>query len=215
MRSTVIAVLALAPLLAFAPGPAARATDDPLLIGTVGPGFTIDLTDASGKHVTELVAGHYEVLVHDLSAEHNFVLGSKTANARVFETEVPFVGDQTFTVDLPAGRYAYACSPHFQVMNGSFAVVPPTQPAPQLSTLSASVTPSTLRLSARSVAAGRYRISVRDASKTRNFHLLGPGVNRRTGKAFVGRTTWTVALTAGTYRFGSDPKLTGVLRVSV
>ena len=210
-----IVVLALAPLFAFAEGSSARGTENPVLIGTVGPGFTIDLTGASGKHVTELVAGRYDVLVHDLSAEHNFALGSKTANTRLFETEVSFVGDQTFTVDLPAGRYAYACSPHFEVMNGSFAAVPPAQPLPQLKTLAASVTPSALRLSARSVTAGRYRISVRDTSKERNFHLLGPGVNRRTGKAFVGRTTWAVTLAAGTYRFGNDPRLAGVLRVSL
>jgi hypothetical protein len=209
MRTTAIIVLALA----LTPATAATTTDNPRLIGTVGPGFTIDLTDAAGKHVTELAPGRYDVVVHDLSAEHNFVFGSKTTNARVFETEVPFVGDRTFTVDLPVGRYAYACSPHFQVMNGSFAVVPATQPA-QVTTLSATVTPSALRLSSRSVTAGRFRIAVTDASKTRNFHLVGPGVNRRTSKTFVGKVAWTVTLAAGTYRFGNDPKLAGILRVS-
>jgi plastocyanin len=210
MRSTVIIVLALA----VTSGSSAAPADNPLLVGTVGPGFTIDLTDASGKHVTELVAGRYDFVIHDLSAEHNFVLGSKTANSRLFETEVPFVGDQTFTVDLPVGRYAYACSPHFEVMNGSFAVVPATQPAPQVTTLSARVTPTALRLSARSVGAGRYRITVTDASRTRNFHLVGPGINRRTTKTFVGKVTWTLTLAAGTYRFGNDPRLVGVLRVT-
>lgn len=214
MRVTVIAVLALAPVLGLPSGSSASQTENPLLIGTVGPGFTIDLTDAAGKHVTEIVAGRYDVLIHDLSAEHNFALGSKTAGVRIFQTEVPFVGDQTFTVDLPAGRYAYACSPHFEVMNGSFAVVPATQPAPQVSTLSARVTPTALLLSARSVAAGRYRIAVTDASRTRNFHLVGPGINRRTTKTFVGKVTWTLTLAAGTYRFGNDPRLAGVLRVT-
>jgi hypothetical protein len=214
MRVTVVAVLSLAPLLGLPSGSSASQTENPLLIGTVGPGFTIDLTDAAGKHVTELVAGRYDVLIHDLSAEHNFALGSKTAGVRIFQTEVPFVGDQTFTVDLPAGRYGYACSPHFEVMNGQFAAVPPTQPVTSPKSLAASVTQSQLRLSARSVSAGRYRISVTDLSRMRNFHLLGPGVNRRTGKAFTGKVLWTVTLNAGTYRFGNDPKLAGILRVS-
>lgn len=215
MRVTVIIALALGSAAVAVGGSPAAQTENAMLIGTVGPGFTIDLTDASGKHVTEIVAGRYDILVHDLSAEHNFALGSKTANVRLFQTDVPFVGDQTFTVDLPPGRYGYACSPHFEVMNGQFAAVPVTPPATAPKALAARVTPSVLRLSARAVAAGRYRIAVTDTSKKRNFHLVGPGVNRRTGKAFVGTVVWTVALSPGTYRFGSDPKLPGVLRVSV
>ena len=62
-----------------------------------------------------LPAGKYEFLVHDLSDVHNFALGSKTTNARLVETEVEFVGDQTFTLDLPPGSYGYACSPHFEI----------------------------------------------------------------------------------------------------
>ena len=38
-----------------------------------------------------------------------------------FKTELPFVGDQSFTVTFkPNTIYAYACEPHWQVMNGSF-----------------------------------------------------------------------------------------------
>jgi hypothetical protein len=48
----------------------------------------------------------------------------------------------------------------------------------------------------------------------RNFHLVGPGVNRRTGAAFTGTVTWTVRLARGTYRFGSDPALTSRLVVA-
>src|SRR5690242_17523885 len=76
------------------------AQDLPQLVGTVGPGFTIDLADANGKHVDELVAGKYTLLVHDLSDIHNFVLGSKQTGERLASTEVPFVGDMTFTIEL-------------------------------------------------------------------------------------------------------------------
>ena len=55
---------------------------------------------------------------------------------------------------------------------------------------------------------------VRDDSHRYNFHVVGAGVNRKTTAGFVGRTTWTVRLGAGVYRFGSDPRrLSGTLRV--
>jgi hypothetical protein len=208
-------VLLLAVLAAALVPAAATADDAPTkLVGVVGPGFTIDLQYPDGTHVQSLRAGKYEILVHDLSDEHNFAMGSKTANARLFETEVPFVGDMTFTVDLPVGLYAYACSPHFQIMNGSFTVTAAPPPTATTKSLTAKVDARTASLSQKTAAPGRYWITVNDRSKTRNFHLAGPGVNRSTGKAFTGRVTWTVQLRAGTYRFGADPRLTGRLAVS-
>jgi hypothetical protein len=124
-------VLVVAAVALVLPG-AGRPDGAHLLVGTVGPGFTIDLADASGRHVDEVPAGHYTFVVHDLSAEHNFVFANKPDGQRVrIETEVEFVGDKTFEVDLAAGRYAYACSPHWQVMNGSLvADAPAVKPAP-------------------------------------------------------------------------------------
>jgi hypothetical protein len=198
-------------LLPLALGTAPGASGDlPKLVGTVGPGFTIDLADATGRHADVLTAGQYELLVHDLSAEHNFVLGSKTTGERVASTEVPFVGDQTFTISLAPGPYAYACSPHFEVMNGRLQVI---APAPAESPLSAKVTSRAVTLSTKSVAAGPFKLTVSDGSRTRNFHLVGAGVNRKTGKAFTGKVTWHIDLASGTHRFGSDPRLTGRLVV--
>jgi hypothetical protein len=51
---------------------------------------------------------------------------------------------------------------------------------------------------------GDYTITVTDVSRSDNFHLAGPGVNRRTGLRFTGTTTWTLELRAGTYRYRSD-----------
>jgi hypothetical protein len=101
------------------------------------------------------------------------------------------------------------------VMNGSFTVTDATPP-PTTTTksMTGKVDARTASLSQKTAAAGRYRITVTDRSKTRNFHLAGPGVNKSTGKAFTGRATWTVQLKAGTYRFGADPRLTGKLVVS-
>ncbi len=212
MRSLLVAGLLLAALV---PASATAEETPTKLVGIVGPGFTIDLQYPDGTHVQSLRSGKYEFLIHDNSDIHNFALGSKTANVRLFQTDVPFVGDQTFTMDLPAGLYGYACSPHFMEMNGSFTVTD-AQPPPTGATrsLSARVDARTASLSQKSAAPGRYRIAVTDRSKTRNFHLVGPGVNKSTGKPFMGRATWTVQLKAGSYRFGADPRLTGRLVVS-
>jgi hypothetical protein len=209
-RLVLVIVLALALVAGRGEG-----AETPRLVGTVGPGFTIDLADASGAHVNSLVAGRYELLVHDLSDEHNFVLGSKATGQRLAQTEVPFVGDMSFTVDLAPGFYVYACSPHFQTMNGSFTVVSPAPaPAPQAKSIAATVDARRASLSRTRATPGRYRVTVADRSRSRNFHLVGPGVDRRTGKPFTGTVTWTVQLRAGMYRFGNDPKLLGRLIVA-
>ena len=211
-------LLALTALALAVPAAPVRG-ENPLLVATVGPEFTIDLADANGRHVDTLTAGTYTLLIHDRADIHDFHLANKPDGARLNLTSgIEFVGDKTFTIDLTPGRYAYACSPHWQVMNGAFVVVPastpPSSPTARKA-LTAGVAPGgALTLSSKRVAPGSYRITVRDRSTTKNFHLVGPGLNRRTGKAFVGTAVWALDLTAGLYRFGSDPRLTGRLVVA-
>jgi len=206
--------LLLLGLLPLALGTAPSASGDlPLLIGTDGPGFTIDLTDAGGNHVSVLTEGKYELLVHDLSDVHDFVLGSETQQTRVAATSVEGVGDQTFTIDLSRGRYVYACSAHWQTMFGAFVVVAAPPPPDTAKPLTARVSATAVSLNKKSVPPGTYRVTVVDRSTTRNFHLVGPGLNRRTSKPFMGTATWRLDLAAGTYRFGSDPTLSGRLVV--
>jgi len=200
-------------VLPFALGAAPSAgAEAPLLVGTVGPGFTIDLKDANGRHVDVLTAGTYTLLVHDLSDVHNFALGSQTTNTRILTGSVEGVGDETYTLNLTPGRYAYACSAHPDTMNGTFTVI--TAAKPVTATLSGKVTSRTLSLSSTRATAGTYRVTISDVSKTRNFHLVGPAVNRRTTKKFTGKVVWTVRLSVGVYRFGSDPRLSGRLTVN-
>jgi hypothetical protein len=52
--------------------------------------------------------------------------------------------------------------------------------------------------------AGRYNIAVTDASRTDDLHLVGPGVNRRSGLAFKGSANWTLEFRNGIYRYRSD-----------
>jgi hypothetical protein len=204
MRRLLLLILAV-PLLAV-PAAATGSDDLPVLVATVGPGFTIDLADSTGKHLDVVTAGSYTLLVHDRSDQHDFHVANKPDGRRLDLTSgVPFVGDATYTITLEPGLYGYACTPHWQVMNGGFAVVPeraPTAPERQLRALVA--TTGAVSLQPRPLTAGDYAITVRDRSAKANFHLSGPGVNRRTSLAFVGTRTWHVHLAKGVYRAGND-----------
>jgi plastocyanin len=57
----------------------------------------------------------------------------------------------------------------------------------------------------RRIGHGTHTFVIRDRSSMHNFHLLGPGVDRKTRVAFTGRRTWTLTLSAGTYRYRCDP----------
>jgi hypothetical protein len=56
--------------------------------------------------------------------------------------------------------------------------------------------------------AGTYTIRIRDLSPIHNFHLYGPGVNRKTSVQNTGGATWTVRLRRGLYRYRCDPHRT-------
>jgi plastocyanin len=59
-----------------------------------------------------------------------------------------------------------------------------------------------------SLKAGKYKIVVKDLSDLHNFHLTGPGVNKKTGVGPKGTFTWTVTLKKGTYKYICDPHAT-------
>jgi plastocyanin len=56
-----------------------------------------------------------------------------------------------------------------------------------------------------SLPAGSYSIKVQDKSKIHNFHLTGPGINKKTSVGAVSTTTWKVTLKKGTYKYVCDP----------
>ena len=56
----------------------------------------------------------------------------------------------------------------------------------------------------KSLKAGKYSVKVSDRSKKLNFHLKGPGVNKKTGVKFKGKKTFKVKLSAGKYVYKSD-----------
>ena len=217
------AIVIIAVAVGALSGSARGAADPVVLTAIVGTndGFNITLNRPDGKKVQRLLPGTYTVVVDDRSAIHNFHLASNDDPTVNFRTDVAFVGQESFTVTFRNDtEYAYACEPHWQVMNGSFFVTdaqspPPPPPPPRVRTLDASVSRAgAVRLGSTSVPSGRYRIVVSDRSRTANFHLRGPGANTRTGVAYRGTATLRVRLTRGTYRYGSDVAgLTKRLRV--
>jgi plastocyanin len=186
--------------------------DNPRLVGTVGANASsvITLRDASGNVVSHLDPGTYDIAVGDRSEFHNFHLQGPGVDVA---TAVALEEDVTWTVTFTDGTYTYTCDEHPTTMRGRFTVGAVRAPAK----LSAAVGPRrTISLRPQSVAAGRASIAVSDKTKADNFHLVGPGVNRKTGVAFRGRVTWNVTLEAGRYTYRSDAhrSLRGALTVT-
>jgi plastocyanin len=103
-------------------GVAGGKTSVTVLRGTVGPGFTINLTK-QGRKVTRLAPGMYRIIVSDRSSIHNFKLEKSRGGA--FErrvTSVGFTGSRTITVRLTRGSWEYYCEPHESSMKGHFTV---------------------------------------------------------------------------------------------
>ena len=94
------------------------ATAGGTLDGTVGPGFTIGLTQG-GTAVTTLTAGSYTLNVDDQADIHNFHLTGPGVDV---STDVSLKGTKSFTITLKAGKYHYQCDPHSGSMNGDFTV---------------------------------------------------------------------------------------------
>ena len=191
-------LLAAAVAAMFLPSTLARA-DNPRLVATVGrnDSFTISLRDSSGNPVTHLDAGTYDIEVHDLSEMHNFRLHGPGVEQA---TDIGSKEDVVWTVALADGKYRFECSAHASVMNGWFTVgtVAPTP-------LAAAVGPRrTITVKPKIVEVGPATLTVNDRSRTDNFHLTGPGLNKKTGVAFRGRVTWNVSLQPGSYTYRSD-----------
>jgi plastocyanin len=196
MATRILLVGLLAAL--FLPSALARA-DNPRLLATVGrnDSFSISLSDASGSPVTHLDPGTYDVAVRDLSEQHNFHLHGPGVEQA---SSVGNVEDLVWTVTFTDGKYAFDCTAHPTTMNGWFTVgaVAPTK-------FAASVGPKrSISLKPKIAVVGPATITVTDRSRGDNFHLTGPGVNRKTGVAFRGRVTWNVTLQPGTYSYRSD-----------
>jgi len=115
IRTLTVAATALVAMLALAL-PAVAAT--PTYKGTVGPGFTIKLTQ-NGTPVKKLKAGKYTIKIADKAIDHNFHLKGPGVNKK---TSVAAKINTTWNVTLEKGKYTYVCDPHLTFMKGSFTV---------------------------------------------------------------------------------------------
>lgn len=196
--------IALSAVAAFLPT-AAGGAPAPSFQGVVGPGLNISLRNGDGTAVTHLDPGTYTIAVDDRADVHNFHLSGPGVDER---TEVETIGMTTWTVALRDGTYKFLCDAHPSLMKGSFTVG--TATTPFVPTLNGSVTARAITLKTaaglrvRSLRANTYRIVVADRTKAQNFHLTGPGVNRKTRVVATGKATWKVRLSPGTYVYRSD-----------
>jgi hypothetical protein len=206
-RLLVIAALAVGAISLPA---AATGEPPPALVGVVGPSATITLKSPDGSAVRHLDAGTYTFSIDDRSDFHNFHLFGPGVE---LSTEIAGIGMVSWNVKLIDGTYNFHCDAHPGTMKGSFTVgnVPPPPPPP--AKLNGKVTSRTITLKSastgskvRSVVEGTFKVAVNDASKTQNFHLRGPGVNRKTRVKARTKVTWTLALTPGKYTYRSDKK---------
>jgi hypothetical protein len=193
------------------PSSLARA-DNPKLFAIVGTNdaFVISLRDASGIPVTHLDPGTYDIAVSDRSAEHDFHLAGPGVDKA---SSVPEPEELLWTVTFTDGKYTYFCDEHPTIMHGSFTVGAFHEPAK----LSGTVGPRrTISLRPGTVTEGSFALTVNDRTRTDNFHLTGPGVNRKTAIAFRGSVVWKLTLAPGIYTYRSDAhrQLRGKLKVT-
>jgi hypothetical protein len=195
------------------------------LVATVGDpsvpeAFRITLRDANGDPVTHVDPGTYTINVHDYATTHNFHLSGPGVD-RATDIEGTTTST-TWVVDFGNGTYRFVCDAHPLTMRGAFTsgtgVAPPK---PKL--LNAKVGPGrTISLRTASggkvkrLKAGPYRITVRDLTRADNFHLIGGGVNRKTGVKAKSTVVWTVTFRSGPIRYRSDAhkKLAGSFSVT-
>jgi hypothetical protein len=188
------------------------ATGEPnvTLTAVVGPGFNISLKNPDGTGVSHLDPGTYDIAVTDNAIDHNFhLMGTGVEQA----TAVEGMGSVNWTVTFTDGTYTYRCDAHPTQMKGAFTLgnvpPPPPPPAPPAK-LNGKVTARTITLKTvagskvKTLSSGKFKLVVADTSKTQNFHLKGPGVNRKTGVAARAKATWTLTLKPGKYTYRSD-----------
>jgi hypothetical protein len=202
-RPLLLFPLVLAAVLLPASG---HAADPVVLKARVGPGFSISISDAAGLKVTRVPAGSYSIEVSDLSAEHNFHLKGPGVDQA---TDVAAIENVTWNVTLVDGNYTFHCDAHPGTMKGTLGAGPAPPPPPKLTGRVGPAKTISLKNSSgaavKSLKAGTYKLAVRDSTKVDNFHLLGKGVNKRTGIKFKGSVTWTVTFKArSSYTVRSD-----------
>jgi plastocyanin len=187
----VLLALSIAGLVA-AVSVAQPASNDGSLQGTVGPGYSIGLTQ-NGTRVTHLDPGTYTITVNDQADIHNFDLFGPGVKE---STGVDTTGTTTWTVTFTDGTYNYNCDAHPGTMNGKFTVGTVT------TTTTAPPPPAAVKVKAKTKVTGRTVAVTATATKVASLDFgLWKGTKRvahATGKAKV-KTVKLKAPSAGRY----------------
>ena len=224
LRFLLVAALAVIGLIV--PGAVtARGNVTQPLIATVGDpatpeAFKITFRDSTGANVSHVDPGTYTIEVHDYATLHNFHL-SGPGVSQTTDIEGTTTSPTSWVVTFVNGKYTFQCDAHPTVMHGAFTsgtVVTPLAPKKLVASVGPKRTISLRTASGARVkrlTAGRYKITVRDASGADNFHLIRGGVNKKTGVKFRGTQTWAVTFRSGpgTYRSDAHKKLSGSFSV--
>jgi len=187
----VLLVLSIAGLAA-AVSVARPASTDGTLQATVGPGYSINLTQ-NGVKVTHLDPGTYTINVNDQADIHNFDLFGPGVKE---STAVDTIGTATWTVTFTDGTYNYVCDAHPASMKGLFTVGTVTTTTPT------TPKPTALKVLVRAKATGRTIAVTATATKVAALDFgLWKGTKRvahATAKAKV-KTVKLKAPSAGRY----------------
>jgi hypothetical protein len=120
MRRSIVLVAVMLTAAVAAADALARHVATPVLTGTDGPGYTINLK-MNGKAVKTLKAGTYKFVIHDMATVHGFSLDGPHGFAKDL-APVPFTGTKTVTLNLKTGGYKFYCPAHESTMFGHFKV---------------------------------------------------------------------------------------------
>jgi hypothetical protein len=120
-RLLVVGIVVAVAATAMTAAAFARHASSLTLVGTVGPGYTINLK-VGGKNLVRLKAGKYKFVLNDKSSIHGWSLDGPNGFAKDL-TPVPFIGTKTVTLNLKAGKYKFYCPTHEAQMFGHFSAV--------------------------------------------------------------------------------------------
>jgi len=189
----VLLVLSIAGLAA-AVSVARPASTDGVLQGTVGPGYSINLTQ-NGVKVTHLDPGTYTITVNDQADIHNFDLFGPGVKE---STGVDTTGTVTWTVTFSNGTYNYVCDAHPASIKGSFTV----GTVQTTTTTTTTTPPAALKVTAKTKVTARTVAVTATATKVASLDFgLWKGTKRvahATAKAKV-KTVKLKAPSAGRY----------------
>jgi hypothetical protein len=190
----------------FIARPASAPAADGTLTASVGPGFSISLTQ-NGSAVTSLAPGTYDIDVSDTATVHNFHLSGPGVDQA---TSVPGTESTTWTVTFSPGSYHFQCDAHPTMLHGDFTVTGGGGTTSTVATTTSPVPPTTTAPSPTPTGATTTGSTMPAGTTTEATTTTAPTTTQAAGTTSITATTHTIALTARVRRVS-----TGRRRIAV